>query len=255
MNFGFNLARIRRSRGWSQEELSLRSGISQRHLSFLETGRSRPGDKSIGKLSSALALKGWEQRALLEPLAPKAETQIRPPPEDNLVEAVVQRASPWPGYAFAPDGSLLKTNDALSRLLASASPNQDLWKETEPRTGPNIYDLVFHPNGLIRWMENPQEVLSETLRRLRIEALTSPNLDDTLTRIESYPSARALQTIKALPPPVLIERYKVHSTPFSIISVISHFASPGEFEMEQLRFESFVPADKPSEKFLRHMVD
>ena len=86
MDFGSNLARIRRSRGWSQEELSLRSGISQRHVSFLETGRSRPGDQSVGRLSKALALRGWEQRALLEPLAPMRETQPRQAPDKDLVE-------------------------------------------------------------------------------------------------------------------------------------------------------------------------
>lgn len=251
MNFGSNLARIRRSRGWSQEELSLRSGISQRHVSFLETGRSQPGDQSISKLSSALALRGWEQRALLESLAPKRETPPRQTPDDNLVDAVLRRYSPWPGYAFRSDGSLLKANEALSKLLHAVSPDQDLWKATAPEVGPNIYDLVFHPNGLLRWMENPVEVLAETLRRLRVESSSNQTINETLMRIEGYPSVRTLNVIEVLPPPVLIERYKLGSISFSIISIISHLASPGEIELEQLRFESFVPADETSAKVLQ----
>ncbi|KEO90546.1 hypothetical protein EH31_10690 [Erythrobacter longus] len=180
-----------------------------------------------------------------------SEPQTRQAPDENLINAVMQRAFPWPGYAFRPDGSLLTANETLSKLLDAASPKQDLWTATAPEAGPNIYDLVFHPNGLLRWMENPEEVLPETLRRLRIEASSSPTIHETLMRIESYPSVRSLESHEVLPPPVLIERYKLGPISFSIVSVISHLASPGELEMERLRFESFVPADETSEEILR----
>ena len=95
-------------------------------------------------------------------------------------------------------------------------------------------------------MENPVEVLAETHRRLRVEASSNQMINETLMRIEGYPSVRSLNVIEVLPPPVLIERYKLGSRSVSIISVISHLASPGELELEQLRFESFVPADETS---------
>lgn len=254
MDFGSNLARIRRSRGWSQLELSLRSGISQRHISFLETGKSQPGDRSISKLSKALALTGWEQRTLLKPLAPTDSSQLKRAPDTKLIEEVMTRMCPWPSYAFKLDGTLLATNSALANLLRSASPDQDLWQTTASPTGPNIYDLVFHPTGLLRWMENPKEVLPETLRRLRIEASSDSALESTLKRIESYPSARSISLMNEIPPPVLVERYKVDTRAFSIISIISHLASPGEIELDHLRIESFVPADKASEAVISEIT-
>ena len=68
MDFGVSLARLRRARSWSQERRASEAGLSQRHISFLETGRSKPGQAALAKLAQAMALKGWEQRALTRSL-------------------------------------------------------------------------------------------------------------------------------------------------------------------------------------------
>ncbi|MBD2842395.1 helix-turn-helix domain-containing protein [Erythrobacter rubeus] len=253
MSFGFNLARIRRSRGWSQEELSGRAGLSQRHLSFLETGRARPGDQSLAKLSKALALRGWEHRALFASLAPLAELSMSREHEKPFIDEMVERVSHWPAYAFRPDGTLLAANGALGRLLAEVAPRQDLWNMTAPSTGPNIYDLLFHPAGLVRWLTNPRETLSETLRRVRIEAAQDRALLPVLSRLEGYPSAELCGAFHDLPPPVLIERYRIANKDLAIISVLTHFASPGDLELDSLRIESFVPADDASEALVAHI--
>lgn len=252
MAFGLTLARLRRSRGWSQEMLAHAAGLSQRHVSFLETGRAQPGQRSLAALIAAMALHGWEQRALIEALAPPSPAPAPAPqaPDPDLVAHLTERLSPWPCYAFRPDGTLIAANRALGRLLAAASPGEDLWAATAPATGPNIYDLVFHPAGLGRWLANPQEVLPETLRRLRIEAAQDPALVPVLRRIEACPAARPGIDARQLAPPVLIERYRLGAATLSVISVVSHLASPGEFELAGLRIESFVPADTQSERLL-----
>lgn len=250
MAFGPALARLRRSRGWSQEELADRAGVSQRHLSFLETGRSLPGPRSLQRLIEALALRGWEHRALLEALAPSPSPITGPTPDDALVAYLTERLSSWPAYAFRPDGSLLCANRAMTELLALASPGQDLWQMTAPPQGANIYDLALHPDGLIRWMENPQEVVPETIRRLRIEAAGDPALVSVVRRLEAYPAAREHAESMTLPPTALIERYRIGERVLSVISVVSHLASPGEIELDQLRIETFVPVDAESEKII-----
>lgn len=252
MAFGTALARLRRSRGLSQEALAHAAGLSQRHLSFLETGRARPGQRSLAALIAALALRGWEQRALILALNPQALPAPDPAaaPDPALAARLAERLSPWPGYAFRPDGTLLAANRALAGLLDAAAPGEDLWAATAPPTGPNIYDLVFHPAGLVRWLTNPEEVLPETLRRLRIEAAQDRMLAPVLHRVERYPALRALAGGGPLAPPVLIERYRMGEAVLSVISVISHLASPGEYELDGLRIESFVPADPASEDLL-----
>lgn len=253
MTFGLTLAQLRRSRGWSQESLALRAGLSQRHISFLETGRAHPGKSSLAKLAEALALRAWEQRALLDTVAPSVDDQSTHKPDSAVVAALIERFSPWPAYAYYPDGSLVGTNAPLRSLFRQATPKEDLWRVTAPETGPNIYDLVFHPRGLVNWMENAIEVISETLRRLRIEAAQNLSLLPLLRRIEAYPSARLRPPNGSLPPPILIERYSLQAGTISIISVISHLASPGDQSLESLRIESFVPADADSEVLLRSL--
>ncbi|MCU0948691.1 MAG: helix-turn-helix transcriptional regulator [Porphyrobacter sp.] len=250
MTFAAQLARLRRSRGWSQEALAERAGLSQRHISFLETGRAQPGHRSLMRLFEALALKGWEQRGLLASLNPAARPVVAPAPDEGVVDRLIKRLSLWPAYAYRPDGSLVQANGAMLRLLDRTAPGEDLWRATAPSGGPNIYDLALHPAGLLRWMDNPEEVVPETIRRLRIEAAGDPALLPVVRRLERFPAVVAFGTGKAMPPPVLIERYRLGDEILSVISVVSHLASPGEQELDLLRIESFVPADASSEALL-----
>ena len=246
MSFGTTLARLRRDRGWSQEALAFRAGLSQRHVSFLETGRARPGDTSLRKLIAALGLRGWEQRHLLAALVPAADRTVIAGYDRSFIERVAETLSPWPTYVFDPDGTLILANSALRRLLARVAPGEDLWHATAPARGPNIYDLALHPAGLTRWMVNPEEVVPETLRRLRIETATDPRLAPVKLRLEAYPAAATFASAPAIPPAVLIERYAFDRSILSVVSIMSHLASPGEVEIATLRIETFVPADEKS---------
>jgi len=250
MAFGPALARLRRSRSWSQEELAHRAGVSQRHLSFLETGRSLPGQRSLRRLTEALALRGWEQRTLLEALAPSLLPIRAPAPDSALIVHLTERLSQWPAYAFRPDGTLLYANRALTKLLAWAAPGENLWEMTAPPNGANIYDLALHPNGLVRWMTNPEEVVPETIRRLRIEAASDSTIMPIVERVEAYPAAKTGSRSETLPPSVLIERYRMDESVLSVIPIVSHLASPGEIELDRLRIEIFVPADAESEEVI-----
>jgi hypothetical protein len=153
-------------------------------------------------------------------------------------------------YAFQPDGTLIATNAALDALLAQATSGTDLWRTTAPPSGPNIYDIVFHPARLVRWLANPEEVIPETLRRLQIEAAHDMTLRPALNRMQAYPAATRWATIDHAPPPVLFERYVIDDRILSIISVLSYLASPGERALDRLRIESFVPADENSQLLL-----
>ena len=65
MSFTSTLARLRRSRGWSQEALAHRAGVSQRHLSFLESGRSSPSREMVLRLAERLAVPLRQRNTML----------------------------------------------------------------------------------------------------------------------------------------------------------------------------------------------
>lgn len=251
MSFGKTLAALRRARRWSQETLAFRAGISQKHVSFLETGRSQPGSRSLRKLTRAMALKGWEHRSLLATLS-GGETEDRSPVHDRLfIGELLERMTIWPAYAFEPDGSLVATNGPMDRLIDWASPDENLWEVTASPDGQNIYDLVFHPLGLCRWLVNSEAVLLETLRRLHVEASDRSELSATVERIEAFPSVSELKMESLSPPAKLIEEYRIMGHTIAIVSLLSHLASAGEAALDQLRFESFVPINDETEIFFR----
>lgn len=250
MGFGLVLGTLRRRRGLSQEQLALKAGLSQRHVSFLESGRSRPGPVAMRKLVAALALRGWEHRALFDALVPTKPEQSADPIDQLDLAMMIERFSPWPTYAFRSDGALLATNAALDALLARAAPGEDLWRATAASGGPNVYDLALAEAGLVRWMVNPDSVVPETLRRLHVEAAQDIGLLPTVARMQAYPAALRWPS-HAYPPPILIERYQLDAELLSVISVLSQLSSPGELGLDRLRIETFVPADPASETLLR----
>ena len=250
VDFGLTLARLRRQRGLSQQALALRAGLSQRHLSFLETGRSKPGSVALRKLVAGLALAGWEHRALLDALTERPKSRISAERPAGLPDNFLDSLTQWPAYSFAADGRLVGQNAAMHTLLGWVGDGQDLWQTTSSDTGPNIYDLVFHPDGLLQWMDSPEEVVPETLRRLRATVALNPSLVPVLRRMESYTSVRTYPLTTTAPPPVLVERYTISGVGLSFISVISLLASPGDAELGNLRIESFVPADERTKRFV-----
>lgn len=254
MEFGNTLAKLRRDRGWSQEELANRAGVSQRHISFLETGRSQPGQAALAKLARAMALKAWEQKALFQPLTQSQERAEPPDKQTKLPAGFFERLSPWPACTFHPDGTLVQSNSVLDALLSHASGGQDLWALTSHDSVSNMYDLVFHPRGLIKWMENPEEVVPETLRRLRIEASHAPSLNNLIERLKRYPSVAKWGERLSDPPPILEERYRLKGGSLSVVSVLSSIAAPGEYSLASLRIETFVPADVQSVDLIRSIA-
>ena len=122
MEFGIALAQLRRARGWSQEELAHKAQISQRHVSFLETGRSKPGQAALAKLPRALALKGWEQRTLMRSLTDPLEAPAKSAGHAALPPGFHARLSHWPDCTFQADGSLEQGNAALAARRPSLLP-------------------------------------------------------------------------------------------------------------------------------------
>ena len=143
--------RTRRRR--SQMDLSLEAGVSTRHLSFVETGRSRPSPELVLALAHHLDVPLRERNVLLlaAGYAPRFSQMSLDNPAMDHVRASIQRMldahDPYPGLAIDRQWNVIIANNA-ALLMTGGLPASVL--------GPplNVYRLCLHPDGLARRTTN-----------------------------------------------------------------------------------------------------
>jgi transcriptional regulator with XRE-family HTH domain len=259
---GEQLRSWRERRRVSQLDLSLRAGISARHLSFVETGRSRPSSGLILRLSEELDVPLRDRNALLlaagfAPAYP--EHGLDAPPLSAVTEAMRQVISAhMPNPALAVDGhwELIDANDAVELLLAGAAAEL-----LEPPI--NALRLSLHPDGMAPRVLNLAQWRRHVLFRLRRQADRSgdPFLHELHEELRGYPGDEP-----AGHPPagtagadrdgdaadvVLPLRIRVADAELSFLSTTTVFGSPLDVTVAELAIESFYPADAATAAAMR----
>jgi transcriptional regulator with XRE-family HTH domain len=247
VSFGTVLAEKRRHRRLSQAELSGASGVSQRHISFLESGRAAPGRKALTQIVEALALSKPEadqllvaaglasQRAPLDWHAP-ALAGAR-----ATIDLMLAKHTPYPAIACDRAGTILATNAGFDWALTAVGLTIGDWV--------NLHDLTLHPKGLTPHMINPEAIVPHTLRRLRMAATGVKAAATTLHRVAAYPIAAQFRHDRGDEnyAGVLIERYRLTSGDIALISVTAAFGSPEDEIAQHIQIELFFPADAETE--------
>lgn len=146
----------RRRRRLSQLALAAEACVSQRHLSFVESGRSRPSRDMVLRLAEALAVPLRERNVLLV-AAGFAPVHPERAPDDpggaaarRAVEAILRGHEPCPALAVDRHWTLLRANGAVAPLLAGAD-------EALLRPPVNVLRLGLHPRGLAPRIANLPE--------------------------------------------------------------------------------------------------
>ena len=241
----------RERRMLTQLELALRAEVSARHLSFVETGRSRPTSEMILRLAHQLDVPLRERNVLLlsggyAPAFPV--NRLADPPMravHEAIEHVLRAHEPYPAVVIDGRWDLVAANDAVPLLTAGATAAL-----LEPPV--NVLRLSLHPDGMAPRIVNLAEWRAHLLDRLNrdIEATASPaliTLRDELTAYPCPPPASRPATRAILVP----LRLRVHGTVLSLFSTTTVFGTPREVTLSELAIESFYPADSPSAEFLR----
>jgi transcriptional regulator with XRE-family HTH domain len=244
-------------RGWrerrrlSQLDLALRAEVSTRHLSFIETGRSRPTSEMIIRLAHQLDVPLRERNVLLLSggFAPAYPANgLGDPPMSAVHEAIehVLRAhEPFPAVVIDARWDLVAANDAVGLLTEGAAAAL-----LEPPV--NVLRLSMHPEGIAGRIVNLAEWRAHLLHRLNhdIEASGDAALIALREELSTYPS----------PPPdgrpdtraILVPlRVRVRGTVLSLFSTTTVFGTPRDVTLSELAIESFYPADAPTAAFLR----
>jgi len=236
----------RHERGKSQLDLSLDTGISQRHLSFVESGRSSPSRDFLSLVSDALNIPLRERNDLLlaSGFAPQYNEQSIDSEQMTTVTGAIDRMlkqhEPHPALVLDRHWYVVRTNSAAPRFFGSFI---DLEKWRKPR---NLLNLMFDPAGLRPFVEEWETVAAALLQRVRREAVgqvLDAKLRELLKRLREYPGVAHLKPSPASQSPVLPLVFRKGKQRFSYFSLITTVGTPQCITAQELRVECMFPTE------------
>jgi transcriptional regulator with XRE-family HTH domain len=247
----------RQRRRMSQLDLASEAEISQRHLSFVESGRSAPSREMVLRLAEHLSvpLRDRNHMLLAAGYAPAfSERPLGDPalsPALDAVNLVLKGHEPNPALAVDRHWNLVSANSAIQPFLAVVADPALLSPPV------NVYRLSLHPKGLAPHIPNLNEWRSHLLHRLKQQndAVADPVLRE-LER-EAYPgAARGGPAVISRDRPAIAVplRIRMGSDVLSFISTITVFGTPLDVTLSELAIESFFPADPRTVEILRAMA-
>ncbi|MFF3328078.1 helix-turn-helix domain-containing protein [Streptomyces sp. NPDC002888] len=248
----------RERRRVSQLELALRADSSARHISFIETGRSRPSEEMVLRLAKHLDVPVRERNALLlaAGYAPHyPETPLDDPALDALragMERLIQGYEPYPAMVVDATYHVVAANRGITMLLDGV-PESLL---TPPL---NAMRLTLHPQGLAPRIRNLREWRGHLLAQMerQIALYRSEQLRALYEEVAAYPVPEAAPTAEpAEPVPyfALPMQVEYEGRTLSFISSISTFNTPMDVTVAELAIETLLPADPATVKYLHSLI-
>lgn len=250
----------------SQLELSLRLGVSQRHISFVESGRSKPSRELLvawlQELNTPLILRN--DIMLQAGYAPVYNTtQLDDPTLAQVNEALQQLLlahDPQPALVIDAQWNLLRLNRGGQWLAAALMPGiSSLTGDAQI----NLLDMLVHPEGLTQTITNLPEVGPAFLSRLRHEASAQPAIIPKVDAFAALLDARlGTQYVQKksqkswLPPlaPVLTTDYATQYGELSFFSMFTTFGTPQDITLASLRVEHMFAANTATYAVLREQI-
>lgn len=249
----------REQRRVSQLELALRADSSARHISFIETGRSRPSEEMVLRLAEHLDVPVRERNALLlaAGYAPRyPETPLDDPALDALragMERLIQGYEPYPAVVVDAMYDVQAANRGILMLL-DGIPEHLL----EPPL--NAMRLTLHPEGLAPRIRNLREWRGHLLAQMdrQIALRRSEPLRKLYEEVVAYPvpeeTSGGGEPAEPVPYFALPMRIEHDGRVLSFISSISTFNTPMDVTVAELAVETFLPADPATVKYLQALV-
>lgn len=249
--FGRLLREWRRQRGLSQLDLALGAGTTPRHVSFLETGRSRPRSDIILRLAAELDLPRREQNALLQAAGLRAAFPDRGFEDRDLapfrmaIDSLLTSHEPLPAAVVDRYGTIRQANAAFERM----SPGL-VGREPE-----ELVELFFGPGPYRSALVNWTELAAAWLVRQRHEVRRTgdPRLEALVARAEHLigplPHSSSTQA-----PPTLCSRIMVGDRVLELFVAVVKFDMAQDVSLSELRIELMYPADDATRRFFQLQV-
>jgi transcriptional regulator with XRE-family HTH domain len=265
----------RKRRRRSQLDLALDADVSARHLSFVETGRSRPSRELLLHLAGHLDVPLREQNTLLlaagyaprypeRPLDDQALAPVR-----HALDKVLAGHHPFPAVVVDRQWNLVSANQPATAVLTEGVAPELI---TPPA---NTLRVALHPDGLAPRIVNLAEYSAHLLHRLRQQAVAAQDrdLDRLYDELRSYPGVEETSVAAARPEALVFSPLRIRAAPsaggpgsprgpgdhgcsadgpreLAFFSTLATFGTAVDVTVSELAIESFFPADQPTARAL-----
>jgi transcriptional regulator with XRE-family HTH domain len=256
------LQQARKVRRLSQLELSMRLLVSQRHVSFVESGRAKPSrellmtwlqalDAPLVVRNAAMLQAGYAPAYTAAPLADPALAQAN----DALVQ-LLEAHDPQPAFVIDAQWNLLHLNRGGAWLAKLLMP----WVTDLPADTPlNMLDALCHPEGFTKNMVNLDEVGPALLTHLRDDASVMPSITPKVEAFAALLRSRyGSQSLNTGWPrsaaPVLTTRFTTTHGELAFFSMFTTFGTPQDITLASLRVEHMFAANEATREILLQQI-
>mgnify|MGYP003339270603 CR=1 FL=1 len=244
--------------------LALQSGVSQRHVSFLESGRAKPSREMVVQLTSALDVPLRQRNAMLlaAGFAPVyRESNLAAPelaPVRQAIERMLKQQEPYPAVVIDRLWNLLQANDAanaFTMFLFEGPP-----PPPPPGKAPNLLRWLLDPKALRSKISNWEEVARYLISTTYAEILADGGEPKALAFIEEImafpevPASFRRVRFEERPSPVVTIDYLVGGKALSVFTTIATLGTPQDVTLQEVRVECFFPADDRSDALFRSLA-
>jgi transcriptional regulator with XRE-family HTH domain len=262
----------RNVRGRNQLDLSIETGVSQRHISFIESGRSIPSRQTLLEIAQVLDVPLRERNTLLvsagyAPVFSEAawnSSQMQS--VTKALERILRQHEPFPALVMDRYWNVLMANKSAPRFF-------NRFIDMSQRKGPrNMLHLVFDPEGLRPFVEHWDEVASSLLYRVRTEAtgrVIDEKTKELVAALLAYPGGKALSAQQSQTQarrgdlgqafesnsaaggpvlPIIPLSFRKGETVLNYFSMVTTVGTPQTVAAQELRIETMFPADEETER-------
>lgn len=260
--FGRLLRQWRTRRRMSQLDLAVEAEISSRHVSFIETGRAQPSREMVLLLADVLDVPLRDRNDLLTVAgyAPiYRETSLDTPPMAQVRRAldfILRQQEPYPALVLDRHWNVLKVNEGSARVQ-EAFLDPVAVAELGP---PNAMRLMFHPQAFRPYIVNWEATAASLIQWLHRDVLSGFADTETRSLLEellSYPDVprhwRTLD-IEASTAPFLTVEFRKDEFDLRFFTMLTSLGTPHDIMLQELRIESFFPADEATEAVVRRLA-
>jgi transcriptional regulator with XRE-family HTH domain len=236
----------------SQHDVALAAGISTRHMSFVETGRSQPSRETVGLLAGALGIPPRERNLLFKVAgyAPICSDTPMDAPAMGVVQTalrlMLRRQEPFGAVVLDRQWDVVMVNTAMQRFLVAAGQSPPVAYELA-RPGCNWLKVLLGPGPIRKLVVNWSDMAEAVLARLQRELWSDPEREPLLSELKAFPGMPTPSLRLASEPVLLIPVcLRLGKQEVRLFSTVSSLGTAQDLTLQELKIDCFHPFDAES---------